>query len=601
MLLFNLLRFRFKLFYNEIGKKIWNNIERFMMLICIMSIVDVTIQLGFHFDAATLDYVCSYNRLLLLLIAILLSLKLLPTTEWKFPTAKELIYTLLILSYAIWIYGHSEPANFATRLLAHKHTLQFALVGVSVYEISRIGISFLSQKVSPTVLFAASFFFFIIIGSGLLMLPRSNHGSLTAFDALFTATSAVCVTGLSVIDTVSCLTTFGQVILMVLIQIGGIGVMTFTSFFALSLSHKASIKNQMVIKDLVSADNMNDIFQTLKRIIFVTLTIELAASWLIFNELEANTDFDLSHRIFFAAFHAISGFCNAGFSIAENGMMNPIFADNHFIGIIVALTIVLGGMGFPLQSNLISWVQYKIKKIYYRLAGKHERLFFRSHLLNVNSRLVFFTHLGLLLLGMGIFIVSERHHSQIDMSAVDRIFESFFLSTTARTAGFNTVDLGLLGPHTIMIMLILMWIGCAPLSTGGGIKTSTFAVAMFNMFSVFRKTDRIEIYNRRVEQESVNKAFAIIMLSILLIFVSTMLTKSFDPQFGIMQLLFENCSAISTVGLTLDLTPHLSVASKTVLIINMFIGRIGVLSFVMCFVGPKRFKSYSFPHESITL
>ena len=601
MLLFNLLRFRFKLFYNEIGKKIWNNIERFMMLICIMSIVDVTIQLGFHFDAATLDYVCSYNRLLLLLIAILLSLKLLPTTEWKFPTAKELIYTLLILSYAIWIYGHSEPANFATRLLAHKHTLQFALVGVSVYEISRIGISFLSQKVSPTVLFAASFFFFIIIGSGLLMLPRSNHGSLTAFDALFTATSAVCVTGLSVIDTVSCLTTFGQVILMVLIQIGGIGVMTFTSFFALSLSHKASIKNQMVIKDLVSADNMNDIFQTLKRIIFVTLTIELAASWLIFNELDANTDFDLSHRIFFAAFHAISGFCNAGFSIAENGMMNPIFADNHFIGIIVALTIVLGGMGFPLQSNLISWVQYKIKKIYYRLAGKHERLFFRSHLLNVNSRLVFFTHLGLLLLGMGIFIVSERHHSQIDMSAVDRIFESFFLSTTARTAGFNTVDLGLLGPHRIMIMLILMWIGCAPLSTGGGIKTSTFAVAMFNMFSVFRKTDRIEIYNRRVEQESVNKAFAIIMLSILLIFVSTMLTKSFDPQFGIMQLLFENCSAISTVGLTLDLTPHLSVASKTVLIINMFIGRIGVLSFVMCFVGPKRFKSYSFPHESITL
>ncbi len=601
MLLFNLLRFRFKLFYNEIGKKIWNNIERFMMLICIMSIVDVTIQLGFHFDAATLDYVCSYNRLLLLLIAILLSLKLLPTTEWKFPTAKELIYTLLILSYAIWIYGHSEPANFATRLLAHKHTLQFALVGVSVYEISRIGISFLSQKVSPTVLFAASFFFFIIIGSGLLMLPRSNHGSLTAFDALFTATSAVCVTGLSVIDTVSCLTTFGQVILMVLIQIGGIGVMTFTSFFAMSLSHKASIKNQMVIKDLVSADNMNDIFQTLKRIIFVTLTIELAASWLIFNELEANTDFDLSHRIFFAAFHAISGFCNAGFSIAENGMMNPIFADNHFIGIIVALTIVLGGMGFPLQSNLISWVQYKIKKIYYRLAGKHERLFFRSHLLNVNSRLVFFTHLGLLLLGMGIFIVSEQHHSQTDMSAGDRIFESFFLSTTARTAGFNTVDLGLLGPHTIMIMLILMWIGCAPLSTGGGIKTSTFAVAMFNMFSVFRKTDRIEIYNRRVEQESVNKAFAIIMLSILLIFVSTMLTKSFDPQFGIMQLLFENCSAISTVGLTLDLTPHLSVASKTVLIINMFIGRIGVLSFVMCFVGPKRFKSYSFPHESITL
>ena len=601
MLLFNLLRFRFKLFYNEIGKKIWNNIERFMMLICIMSIVDVTIQLGFHFDAATLDYVCSYNRLLLLLIAILLSLKLLPTTEWKFPTAKELIYTLLILSYAIWIYGHSEPADFATRLLAHKHTLQFALVGVSVYEISRIGISFLSQKVSPTVLFAASFFFFIIIGSGLLMLPRSNHGSLTAFDALFTATSAVCVTGLSVIDTVSCLTTFGQVILMVLIQIGGIGVMTFTSFFATSLSHKASIKNQMVIKDLVSADNMNDIFQTLKRIIFVTLTIELAASWLIFNELDANTDFDLSHRIFFAAFHAISGFCNAGFSIAENGMMNPIFADNHFIGIIVALTIVLGGMGFPLQSNLISWVQYKIKKIYYHLAGKHERLFFRSHLLNVNSRLVFFTHLGLLLLGMGIFIVSERHHSQIDMSAGDRIFESFFLSTTARTAGFNTVDLGLLGPHTIMIMLILMWIGCAPLSTGGGIKTSTFAVAMFNMFSVFRKTDRIEIYNRRVEQESVNKAFAIIMLSILLIFISTMLTKSFDPQFGIMQLLFENCSAISTVGLTLDLTPHLSVASKTVLIINMFIGRIGVLSFVMCFVGPKRFKSYSFPHESITL
>lgn len=602
MLLFNLLRFRLRLIHNSIGNRISNAADNLIILAGIGSIAGIVTQIGFLLNEDTIAKLVAANAYMLAAICLLLIIKLIPDSTGKKTTFKEVIYTAAIAAYCLIIFRYQSIDNTLTQILRNQYTIATTLFLISVYEISRIGILFLSRKVSPTILFVGSFFIIIIIGAGLLMLPRSQSIPMSFVDTFFTSTSAVCVTGLTVVDTATHFSTFGQCIILLLIQIGGIGVMTFTSFFALSLNGKSSLKNRIVIKDLVSADNMNDIFQTLKRIIYVTIIIEVTAAWLIYQELlEIDCNMDIEKRLFCAVFHSISSFCNAGFTTLPNGFANDIFKGNYYIYAVVTLTIFVGGIGFPLQSNIINWVKYKFKKLYYRLRHRQDKLVFRSHLVNISSRLILYTHVSLLVFGLLFFFFSERGATQAGDSVVGRMFESLFLSITARSAGFNSVDISALNPMTIVIMVVLMWIGCAPMSTGGGIKTSTFAVAILNMVSVVRKSKRIEVYNRQISQDSIQKSYAIITLTILTVLVGTLLTKTLDPQFSLKQHLFENISATSTAGLTLGLTPELCTTSKAIIILEMFVGRIGILGFLSCFIETKSHGAYEYPHDTVTL
>lgn len=484
----------------------------------------------------------------------------------------------------------------------HKYAISTIVTAIAIFELLRIGITILGRKTSPTVLFIGSFLIIIAIGCGLLLMPKSHYGELSFFDALFTATSAVCVNGLLTIDIPTTLTPFGQIIMLILIQIGGIGVMTFTCFFALSLTGKASLQNRFVIKDLVSADNMTSIFQTLKRIMIVTFIIEAGAAWAIFNYLEGRIpNMQTNTLIFYSIFHSVSAFCNAGFSNLDNGMMNEYIIGLKPLQIIIALTVILGGLGFPLQSAVIDWCKHHTKLIIYKIFNKNYSDIFRSRLINATNRIVFYTHIGLVLIGTIIFIATENTFTLSDCDISTRICNSFFMSTCARTAGFNIVNLNQLGPITLMILTGLMWIGCAPLSTGGGIKVTTFAIFMLNIRSVLRRRDTIEVYGRQISGQSIRRAFAVIGLSGFFMLTCAILFKIFDPQIGMTRLIFEASSAVYTGGMTLDVTTHLSMPSQVILLLAMFIGRIGILSFALCFIEPAPKQYYSFPHENVTI
>lgn len=488
-------------------------------------------------------------------------------------------------------------------LLYHRYTITVVVAIIAINELSRLSITILGRSTSQTSLFIGSFIIIILIGCGLLMMPKSHVGDLSFFEALFTATSAVCVNGLCIIDIPNQLTLFGQGILLLLIQVGGIGVMTFTCFFALSLTGKASLQNKFVIKDLVSADNMTDIFHMLKRIMVVTFSIEAVTAWFIFNYMESRVPEDVSVNtlIFYSVFHSISAFCNAGFSNLDGGMMNPLVAGMKPLQLIIAFTVILGGLGFPLQSAAIDWVKHHTKVFFYRLFNKNYSDIFRSRMINATNRIIFYTHIGLVILGMLIFLATESHFTQVDADTSTRLCDSFFLSVCARTAGFNIVDLTHLGPLTLLILTGLMWIGCAPLSTGGGIKVTTFAIFMLNIRSVLRRRNTIEAYGRQVTNESVFRAFAVIGLSGFFMLVCAILLKCFDPQIGMTRLMFEASSAVYTGGMTLDVTTNLSMASHVVLLLAMFIGRIGILSFALCFIDPAPKQYYSYPHENVNV
>lgn len=514
----------------------------------------------------------------------------------------EVAYSVLTCLYYWYMPEFGVTYGDWHDIVWHRYTITIIVAIIAMNEMLRLGITILGRHTSPTALFIGSFLIIIAIGCGLLLMPKSNYGNLTFFDALFTSTSAVCVNGLLTIDIPTTLTPFGQGILLILIQVGGIGVMTFTCFFALSLTGRASLQNRFIIKDLVSADNMTSIFQTLKRIMVVTLIIEGSAAWAIYHYMEMyNTNMSTYTLIFYSIFHSISAFCNAGFSNIDSGMMNPAIVNLKSLQIIIALTVILGGLGFPLQSAAIDWCKHHIKMFVYKMLNRNYSDIFRSRLINATNRIVFFTHIGLVIIGTIIFLATESTYTQSACSWDTRLCNSFFMSVCARTAGFNIVDLTQLGPLTLLILTGLMWIGCAPLSTGGGIKVTTFAIFILNIRSVLRRRDTIEVYGRQISGQSIRRAFAIIGLSGFFMLTCAILFKTFDPQIGMARLMFEASSAVYTGGMTLDVTTHLSLPSQIVLLLAMFIGRIGILSFALCFIEPAPKQYYSYPHENVTV
>ena len=569
----------------------------------IWCIGNVLWQIGFSTNDETIGWLVRINQLAIPFFGIVQVYKLFNywNTGSKIPLS-EIIYAIITWVYNIYIPPCGTETGGWTDYLAHQYAVCAIVSILSVNELSRLGIMILSKKTSPTLLFIGSFIIIILIGCGLLLMPRSNTGDLSFVDALFTSTSAVCVTGLTVIDVPTSLTTFGQVVLLLLIQLGGLGVMTFTCFFALSLTGRASFHNRFIIKDLVSVENMTDIFKTLKRIMYTTFTIEFVCAWLFYMQIkDSYPDLSQGRVVFIAVFHAISAFCNAGFTNIDGGLMNAAIIDCRAIHIIVAFTVILGSSGFPVQSSLIDWVKIHLRQLFHRLFNKKKKIFNNTRLISAGNRITIYTHLILVGVGMLLFFFTEYNFSQSDDTFGGRLVDSLFLSVSTRSIGFNTVSLDSLSSITVLLMLLLMWIGGAPLSTAGGIKVTTFAIAFMNVRSILKRKDSLECFGRQITHDSVMRAFAMIFLSIFFILACAIILKICDPDIGMTKILFESCSAISTTGLSLNLTGELSTASRVVLIVAMFIGRIGILSFVLCFVSPSSKQYYSYPYENIVI
>lgn len=465
-------------------------------------------------------------------------------------------------------------------------------------ELSRLSLSVNKLKVHPAVVFILSFIVVIFIGTGLLLLPNATTNGISLIDALFTSTSAVCVTGLIVLDTSKDFTFMGQFIIMILFQVGGLGMMTFTSFFGFFFKGGYSLQNQLFLRDYINEDNIGKINSTLVKIILFTLIVEGVGAMLVYSLIDKSLFQSIGDRLFFSVFHAISGFCNAGFSTLQNGFYESGFRLEYHVHLVIAIVIIIGGIGFPVVLGYFNYLRHLVigtgKMIFKDAEFRHA-----PRVVNINIRLIVYTTFILLVVGFVSFYYFESEYSLKGLTGYGKIVTAFFGSVTPRTAGFNTVDMTAMAVPTILIYLILMWIGASPGSTGGGLKTSTFAVAVLNTISVAKGKERVEVFNREINVETTRKAFAVIQLSFIVIGSGVFMVMLFNPEMDILDVAFEIFSAFSTVGLSLGITSKLSIGSKLVVTLIMFLGRVGTLTVLVALIKKARSQNYQYPEESV--
>lgn len=438
--------------------------------------------------------------------------------------------------------------------------------------------NFSPTKLSPAQFLVLGYLVVITIGTFLLMLPQASttRGSIGFLTALFTATSATCVTGLIVVNTSTAFTVFGQVIIMVLIQVGGLGIMTMSTLIALILGKKISLKERILIQEDLNQFKISGLLRLIQYVIALTLSIQGIGALFLFIRLR--NDYSIFRSIYFSIFHAISAFNNAGFDLFGTSL-EGYFGD-PIINLTVISLIVLGGLGFAVIVELLGW------------EGKKK--------FSLQTKLVL-TVTGLLtIVSFAIIFVLETGNLNTiaDASLGDKIISSFFLSITPRTAGFNTIPTGSLRSTTLFFIVIAMFIGASPGSTGGGIKTTTFGLIVVTAFNKIRNKKDIEFYKRRVDYEVVFKALTIILLALGIVLLMTfILTITEDGQF--LEILFEVVSAFGTVGLSTGITGELTSIGRVLIIITMFLGRVGPLTLALALGQKVRHGKYRYPEEKI--
>lgn len=511
------------------------------------------------------------------------------------------VVVIFTLIGSVIISGILEEKNIPILNKINHIVSYILLIFISTVQVSKEIVATLQRHLKPELMFAYSFLFIILLGAFLLMLPRAHRGDLEFTDALFTSASAVCVTGLTTIDISSSLTVTGQIILISLIQIGGIGVMTFTSFIAISFFSQTSFQDQMALKSILNEESMNNIFKTLFYTLFTTLFIEAAGAYLLWTQIRGVPDNLIPNKFFFSLFHSISAFCNAGFSTLSENLCSPVVKNLYGFQSWIAILIILGGIGFPIVFNYGRLLNHKIRNLFYRLTGSSRRMPSHVRIVSTTTRIVIAFTLILLIAGTILFLLFEYNNTLKDLSSGEKLATSFFAAVTPRTAGFNNLPTVSFLPQTIFLTLILMWIGASPMSTGGGIKTTTFAVALKSIYSVVRGKKQVEIANRQLTPETVNRAGAIISLSILWTGLATVLISITDPHGTVTQILFEVTSALSTVGLTLDFTHSLSDAGKIIISITMFVGRVGLITLLSGIFHQQPAKTYTYANDTVIL
>ncbi len=481
------------------------------------------------------------------------------------------------------------------------HTIVLTIL--AVLTLSDWVVKLLVRRVNPSFIFAFSFMVIILIGAGLLMLPRATYNGISFIDALFTSTSATCVTGLTSVDVTELFTPIGFTIIMILIQIGGLGVMTITSFFALFFMGNTSLCNQSLISEMVSSRSLNSLLSTLLHILGFTAVIELAGAAAIFMNIHSTMDMTLNEEIAFSVFHSISAFCNAGFSTLPGSLGNEMLMSggHNMFYISISLLVILGGIGFPVLVNLYDWSRYfiqRLHKYYIKRTFEVER---QVHIYDINTRIAVTMTVGLIIFGTLLIGALEWNGAFANMPVFDRCVQSLFTAVSPRTAGFASVSMSSFTVQTILLMLFLMVIGGGAQSTAGGVKVNAFAVILLNIKSIICGSERVTIFNRTLSTDSVRRSNSTLVLYILFVFVALFMLSLFEPDTPLLTLLFEAISALSTVGSTLDITPQLGSDSKILLIVLMFIGRVGVLTLMASIVKQDRANSVEFTSGNIII
>lgn len=490
------------------------------------------------------------------------------------------------------------PENYEFRQISEQFSLEkFAAALLFFKGFLDLRVSYKRTALNPAQLFLISFVVIILGGTLLLSLPGATHEGIGLLDALFTATSAVCVTGLIVVDTATHFTFFGQSILLFLIQIGGLGILTFVSYFSYFFKGEISYEKQIAINQINSSGAIGKELGLLKSILIITLSIEAFSALLIFYNTDPTAFTSVSERVFFSVFHAVSAFCNAGFSTLSDSLMQGGFQFNYGLQLAIILTFVLGGLGFPIVSNIVSYLSYKTKGVF----SFFDKPTYRPWVLTLNSRIALITTIVLTVGGTLVFFGLEKDGVLSTHSGFGKLVTALFGATTPRTAGFNTVDASHFRFPTLLLTMFLMWVGASPKSTGGGIKTSTLAIAILNILSLARGRERIELYRREIVEVTVKRAFAMISLSIIVIAIGVLGISAFEPDLTMIEIAFESVSAYSTTGLSMGITSSLSPISKFIIIILMFVGRVSALTVLIAIFRNVINQNYRYPKEEITI
>ena len=449
---------------------------------------------------------------------------------------------------------------------------------------------------NPAIVFVGSFMILVLIGSFLLILPSATNSGITFTNALFTATSAVCVTGLTVVDTAVDFTLVGQSIIIVLIQLGGIGILTFTSFFAFFFRGSSSFKEGLNTRDFIANEGLKDVFRAALNVVIFTLGVEFVGAVFIYVSVIDNVIID--NKVYFSVFHSISAFCNAGFSTLPGGILNATVRFNYYLQWILMLMIILGGLGHNIVFNFFHYIKTYIFELFdKKIIHKKVRI------ITLNTRIVIYTTLLLLIGGSLFLFISEYNHTLLHHNTIfGKITAASFNAVSPRTAGFSATDYAEMSVPSLLFIIFLMWIGGSPASTAGGIKTSTFALATLNIVAVARGKSRIQLFGRRISADSTSRAFAILSISLITIGISVMAVLIFEPEgTPILTVAFECFSAYSTVGSSINFTPTLTEPSKYVLILTMFIGRIGMLNLMVGLLRRLNHQFYEYPRENILI
>ena len=576
-----------------------------LFYLSLFNLLAIIFDFGYDHSQAVIEFLNKLFKISTIIFALLLPVRIIISLLSKIKVRKAEIFLFAFIAIFLLV-NSTFPTWFKEHhlltFLQHDAFYYLIIVLVFFVELSAKSIQILKLQLSPALLFALSFLLIILLGTGLLLLPKATVNDISVLDALFTSTSAVCVTGLIVVDTGSYFTTLGQIFILILIQLGGLGIMTFTSFFAFFFRGESSFQGQIFLKDIANSEKLGEVFQTFSRIVILTLSFEAIGAFLIYYFYDVQpVKGAIVEKAFFSVFHAVSAFCNAGFSTMSQSLYDQQFRYNYLLQMIIALLFILGGLGFPIVLSILKSLKYRIRKLFItKVLGKKPLTNLPvPKWVNLNTTVVVITTVALIVAGTFAMFLLEWNNTLQEHKWYGKIVTAFFQATTPRTAGFNSVDISALTLPALTLTILLMWIGASPGSTGGGVKTSTFALATLNIFSLAKGKDRIEIRNREIPNESVRRAFAIIAISVMIIGAATSIITITDGDKGFLPIVFECISAYSTVGLTMGITSNLSAAGKTVIIITMFVGRVGMLYILIGLFQKVKSLKYRYPSENV--
>jgi len=487
----------------------------------------------------------------------------------------------------------------STGALAFSLMKVFLLCAVLV-QLLRATQRLISQGVRPELVLAGSFAVLILIGALLLLLPNASarpDRTMSVIDALFTSTSAACVTGLAVRDTGSEFSLFGQMIILVLFQVGGLGIITFVAFLSVFSARTLPVPQMVAFQQMVNAPALSDLKRQILGILLATGLIELAGAGLLYQFFPG--DADPLARIKWSVFHSVSAFCNAGFALQADSLVP--YQSHVGMNFTFMLLIVLGGLGFLTLSELVA---YRFTRApFFRRLGFFRRLHAGRvpGRLSVQTKMSLTVMLVLLAVGLVVFWVLEFNHLLREHSLGDSLLMAAFQSVTPRTAGFNTVPIQELRDATLVFLMMLMVVGANPVSTGGGIKTVSFGILLLALRAMIVRRERVEAFGRAIPAKTLFAALSVFVIYVIAAGLGIFLLALFDPGMKLRDQAFEVISALSTVGLSTGITADLSPASKLVLCAAMFVGRVGPISLVLSVIQSRRSLAYDLPEEEVVV